>query len=364
MKVIYFSRNAIHLYPPCINQICYLRDLGVEVIVGFGECSNNVKSIFEDKGVKYIDFNIKRLRKGVLGKVESFKKYKQHVEDVLKTYWTENDVLWFGTADSAFAVSNLLKGKKYILSILELYDDNAFYKRSIGKIIKDALAVIACEENRAAIMKCWWNLPEKPFVMPNKPYFHPGKLRVGGSTEKTTECINKIKDKDIVLYQGIIALDRDLGVLARALKNLDEDIYLVLMGNEIDISADSITKIYDKTIYLGYIPAPLHLEVTSYAKIGIANYEDSCLNNLFCAPNKIYEYGGFGLPMLCSEVPGLQYTVGLYHAGICCDFTKEDEIESSLRQILSNYEEYSSNAKLLYENTNNLQVIKKIVGRF
>lgn len=363
MKIIYFTRNAIHLYPPCINQICYLNDLNIEVLVCFGECAENVKSIFKKRNIRYIDLNTKRSCKGILGKIESFMRYKKAVKSILEKEMNKDDILWFGTVDSAFSVANLLKSKKYVLSILELYDENNFYRKNIGKIIKDSLAVIACESNRAAIMKCWWNLKEKPFVMPNKPYFHPEKLRVKGSEELTKKSIEKIDGKKIILYQGIISTDRDLGTLAEALELLNEDVYLVLLGNEINSSADKIKKIYSKTIYLGYIPAPLHLELTSYATIGIANYDDSCLNNIYCAPNKIYEYGGFGLPILCSDVPGLEYTVGAYKAGICCNFKDINEIKEGLEKILSNYKEYSDNAKKMFNSIDNQFVMKKIVKK-
>ena len=136
MKVIYFIRNALQLYPPCINQICYLDDLGVDVTVYFGECTENVKLIFDERKIRYIDFNIKRNFKGVIGKLESIIKYKNCVKKILNSKIDRDSILWFGTADSAFMVSNLIKNKNYVLSILELYDDNNFYRRNIEKIIK------------------------------------------------------------------------------------------------------------------------------------------------------------------------------------------------------------------------------------
>lgn len=360
MKVLYFTRNALNLYPPCLNQICYLNDMGIEIRVYFGNCSQNVKDILSDRKIYYEDLGIDRSKRGYAGKIKSFLSFKTQATRIISKDYCENDVLWFGTVDSAFSIKKEILGKKYVLSVLELYDNNKFYRDNIGKIIKGATAVIACEDTRAAIMKSWWKLTSKPFVMPNKPYFHPEEVQMSGSTDLTKRIIQQLQDKRIVLYQGIISSDRDLGFVAEALRNLHRDIYLVLMGNEINSSVERIKEIYEKTMYLGYIPAPLHLEITSWAEVGIANYDDSCLNNLFCAPNKIYEYGGFGLPMLCSDVPGLRQTVEKYGAGICCDFTKVEDIQNNIKLILDNRDCYSENARKLYSSVNNREVMKRI----
>ena len=54
---------------------------------------------------------------------------------------------------------------------------------------------------------------------------------------------------------------------------------------------EKIIDIYDNCVFYPYVPAPLHLEVTSYARFGILFYRPTILNKAFCAPNKIFEYG-------------------------------------------------------------------------
>ncbi len=363
MKIIFFIRNSLHLYPPCLSQILYLDDLGQEVLVCFGDCDLSIKKILEERGIQYIDFNIQRGKNKYTGKFKSFINYKKNVKIVLETKYNYSDILWFGTADSVFFLRKLLKSKKYVVSILELYDDNKFYKRQIGNYINEAELVISCEVIRSRIMKSWWNLDEVPFTLPNKPYEHPRQKNLPGSTELNKKLISKIKGKNIVLYQGIISSDRELKVLAQALKEINKDYYFVLIGTEFYDSVSAIQQIYDKTIYLGFIPAPLHLEITSYASIGIANYDDSSLNNLFCAPNKIYEYSGFGIPTLCSDVIGLTNTIGKYEAGVCCDFTQISSIKQALFQIANDEKHYEKNAKLFFEATDNLSVMKELVAR-
>lgn len=363
MKIIYLMRNALHLYPPCLSQINYLHDYGIELLVACGDFASSTEKLLNDRKIRYKKLNVKKKHTGLIGKIESYTSYKFAVEKLLKEDYVDGDFLWFGTADSAFSLSTILASQKYryVLSVLELYDNNKFYKNGVGKVINDASIVIACEETRAAIMKCWWKLGKKPYVLPNKPYSHPRVRNLEGSTIEIKNMINQIKDRNILLYQGIISLDRDLGVLAKALNKIDKNIDLVMMGKEIGGSADKIRAIYPRTIYLGYVPAPLHLEITSHALIGVANYDDSCLNNLFCAPNKIYEYTGFGIPVLCSDVPGLLNTIGKYEAGICTDFNCVEEISHSIFEIYDNYAKYSHNASVFYDSTNNNVVMKKII---
>lgn len=351
------------MYPPCLSQICYLDDLGVKVIVGFGGCDESVKKILENRNIKYFDWKITRKKRGYLEKIFSYYNYAKAAKNMIKKVCSKDDILWFGTADSAFALTRTLKDKKYayVLSILELYDNNKLYKKEIGEIIHDAKVVISCEYTRALIMKSWWNLKKIPYVMPNKPYFHPKKKQLEGTIPLTKQMICRIKDKKFILYQGIIAIDRDLKTLAMALSEMKQDIFLVLMGKEINGSAKQIEDIYDKTIYLGYAPAPFHLEVTSYAMIGIANYDDSSLNNLFCAPNKIYEYSGFGIPVIGSNVPGLINTIQKYNAGICVDFMNVFKIREAIERLMLNYEQYSTNAYNFFDTVDNMKVIKEII---
>jgi glycosyltransferase involved in cell wall biosynthesis len=151
-------------------------------------------------------------------------------------------------------------------------------------------------------------------------------------------------------------------VLAEALNEMKSDYTLVLMGREQYDGVNKIKKIYGNTIYLGYFPPPQHLQITSYAYIGIANYDDSSLNNLFCAPNKIYEYTGFGIPVLCSNVPGLINTIGMNQAGECVDFTDKQSIIKGIEKIERNYQFYSTNASIFYSKADNNTVFDSIVS--
>lgn len=361
MKFIYVVRTYLHLYPPCLAQILMLRELGENVIVVFGGCDSKTEDMLKAVGIETRSMDIKRSRVKLIGKLQSYMLYRKQVLKVLDEVYQNGDCIWFGTADSCFSLGKKADKYPFILNVLELYDENAMYRKGVGRVIHDAKAVVACEKTRADIMKMWWGLRKRPYVMPNKPYQLPEKETMGSIAE-TKQMIGEIIGKKAFLYQGIISADRDLGLLANALRKLDrDDIYLVLMGTEMTNSVERLKQIYSNTVYLGYIAAPYHLEVTANAFAGIAYYQGSCLNNLFCAPNKIYEYSGFSLPILCNDVPGLRNTVGKFNAGECVDFDDAEALSSAILRLVENYDTYVSNSKKMFQAVDNFEVVRKVV---
>ena len=112
---------------------------------------------------------------------------------------------------------------------------------------------------------------------------------------------------------------------------------------------------------------PSHLTVTSHAHIGIAVYNASTfgglspLNAVYCAPNKIYEYAGFGIPTLGNNNPGLIYAIEASRAGECVREMKEKAIVAAAKKILENYESYSVAAKAFFDAVDMPTLIKTIL---
>ena len=88
-------------------------------------------------------------------------------------------------------------------------------------------------------------------------------------------------------------------------------------------------------LYLGSVKPPHHLEVASHADVAYISYiaQNGSINAVFCAPNKVYEFAGFGVPMLCNDNPGLKYTVEHNRMGICVPELTTAEITAALNKI-------------------------------
>lgn len=364
-KVIYIMKDALHVYPPCISQIVMLRKLDFEVYVITEECDENSLSVIKNVGanVKILG-NLKPKTKSILARIYHWLAFKKYTIKELKRTYRNGDIIWFGTERTGFVINNYTKNKKTVLNVLELYDRLPTFKYAIKRIITDANAVVACEKNRARIMKQWYNLDEIPYVMPNKPSYD---ITCNKSDDV---CIfeKKIDGRKYILYQGILNAERPLDNFLQALNLTKEKYTFVIIGQTSNIEAEKemmnhMTSIYPNVIYGGFFPAPQHLYITQNAYIGVAIYDASSINTMFCAPNKTFEYSKYNIPILGSDVPGLQLTVEKCGAGICVDIDNPKEIAKAIDDIADNYDQYQLGAKKLYDSVDNIETMKKIVKK-
>lgn len=355
MKILYILKKGFHCYPPCLAQVLYLNDLGHELLVFHGDNSDYINNLFNERRIRHYTLKSDGVCTSRIQSASRLISYSLEALKLLNKYGSEF-IVWFGNLESALFVAQSIK-QKYVLSILELYNVGTLYDKRLKKIIKKAKAVICCETNRATIMKARYGLNNLPFVIPNKAYELPLSQNI-----ELQQRLEPYKGKKILIYQGIIAADRPIAIIAKALAKIsDNKIFLFVVGQSTPQQEEELKKIYKNTICWGYIPAPEHLQITSVSSIGIANYDKSSENNLYCAPNKIYEYGRFGLPMIVSTNPGLVQTVGKFKAGLCIDFSKEEIIINAINEIFSNYKAYSEAAYKLYTTTNNIEIMQKVV---
>lgn len=358
MKIIYVIYNEFDKYPPCISQVRMLKKLNYEVEVIYGNCANSTISILKKEGIKLK--NIKYIKDNKINKIRKLYriiKFRRELYNYIKNI-DDKTVIWFGNAESAIVMKGKLKNKKYIISLLELYDDkDKFRGKLLHGIVENAMYVTVCEENRGYLVKHWYNLDCLPTVFPNKSFEQIQTPRYNPSCSETEKVINQIKNDNIIIYQGIIFKTDELIETAKALNELKKDYKLVLLGQDIENIFPVIKKIYNNTVFFEYVPAPLHLEITSYARIGILFYNPNKLNNVYCAPNKIYEYSGFGIPMIGNNIPGLSNTIGKAGAGICVNLSK-DNIKKAINDIEENYETFSQKSKEFFENLDNFKNMK------
>lgn len=360
-RVLYFVFQQVHTRPPCVTEICMLKDSGIDVAVLTSGCSEPIQQLFQSKGIPCEIFPLAKHRNLLVQKIRNFLNYKKALHAFFEAYWTDDSVLWVGTEQTAIKTWPFLRGvHPIILNALEFYEGN-WYQRNMKRIAPQMDVLTACEPHRAQYMVDWWKLDSQPYILPNKPYTHPRQRYMEGSTPELRQAIAAMKGKKSILYQGSIVADRDLSLLATALKTMDSDYYLVLSGHTEKGNIERLQSLYDRVLYLGNLPAPAHLELTSHATICVAYYKDNCINNRYCAPNKIYEYAGCGVPMLCNDIPGLTETVGKAGAAECVDFRSSEAIAQALRRIEAHYDRYSQAATDFYDQTDNAATIHAII---
>lgn len=362
MKILYVCWDYLEQYPPCQTQLDLLTKSNHSVTLVYRSLVSDSAQVWFTK--LHQNFRTPAFVEGAgkLSKIKTILDFRKVINSLVKH--EHYDLVWFGTEKSALYSAKIVGNIPYIFNCLEYYEKGTTLSRLCGIAAKRAAVCTSCELTRAWLMKLDWQLSELPVVLPNKISKHPRKRYLSPTRSDTAAAINKMKGKRCILYQGWLTNDRSLEAVANALAELDCDIMLALMAPDNLDTQTSIRKlsaIYKRTIYLGYIPSPFHLEVTSHSFIGIARYEGNIINNILCAPNKIYEYAGFGIPILGNNVPGLQYSVGMRKAGLCVDFDNRKDLTNALNELLTNSDMYKNGSEELFEGTDYEAAFQKVI---
>ena len=378
MKIVYIIKKGLQNFPPCLSQVLILNDIGIDTVVYHGANSEYINEILDKRGIKHFTLISDNEKIGSLSSLVKFFRYTNEIRHIVKSF--QDSIIWFGNVESVITLKNSIQNYSYICSCLELHGQNLrgifhqsnvnikadiidkIFKRDLIQIMQNAKAVSCCEVHRAAIMQSMYCLKKLPYVLPNKPY----DLMDANKYEIPNE-IAELSGKFVVLYQGIIDPERPLHKIAAALNEINDDnIVFLIMGKPVEKDGNHIVeelkKQYKNTIYVGYVPSPQHLAYTKYANIGIAVYDNLCLNTIFCAPNKTYEYAKFGVPMLCSDNIGLIETVGAANAGVCVNYEDISEIKNGFKTIIKKYDEYRNGAYKFYESVDNKKTIQVMLS--
>lgn len=360
--VYYFVKSDLHYYPPCVTQIRMLKNAGVNVVAVYGSSKGVIVDILKKENIETVELIDTRGKyKGKTDKIYSWWTYRRAALKFLKNIDRKSSLLWFGNVESYLPLYGGLGKYNTAISFLELLDITSIKSKFTGKIIKKNKFITACEETRAYVMRDNWKLDKMPYILPNKPYEVAIKKNAVPSIKETKEFFDKMGDAKYIIWQGAVFPKTELlSTLAIALREKFPDYYFVIMGLDRRNDIPQLKKLNPNLIHVPYIPAPSHLEITSHAYIAALFYDPNNLNRAFCAPNKIYEYSSFGLPMISNAIPGLRNTIGTAHAGVCVDITKENVI-AAIEYINSHYEEMQEAAFKFYESTDNFKTIKRII---
>lgn len=363
MNIVYILKPSIEIYPPCVSQILTIKDLGYRIEVWYGHCAKPTLELLRENGVVARKFSYPPdSNNSVIGKVKNWAAYRHCILAAMRECDVDETVFWFGTAESAIPLYPLSNRYRMVLSVLELMDTRSISRRFTASIARKCTAVTACQSDRAYIMKSWWKLSSLPYVLPNKPYKIDIEKNAQCTCPETVDAISRVGQRKFIIYQGIFQNVEYISAIAEALRRLDSDIYLVMMGSDRRGIVPMIEKIYKKTVYIEHISSPKHLEITSHALLGVVCYDHTSLNKLYCAPNKIFEYSKFSIPMIGNDVPGLINSIGASGAGVCVPFT-ENKVYEALIELLQNYDEYARAAGKFFESVDNKETVRRLLRR-
>ncbi len=299
--------------------------------------------------------------KGISGKIRHYCRFRRRAWSVIEDAGPKS-LLWVAKIDTAMAMGRPLLKRPYVLTLQELHDKYFLYQRAMRLYASHATAVVVPEYCRANIVRCWHHLTKTPFVLPNKPIPLSRERRLPISDPAAREILASVgPQRRILLYQGGLGPDRDLRPVAKAAAELGDSYRFVILGRPYGDVLPKLREIYPNLVHIPWVRPPTHLEITSHAHLGIVFYNHDALNSIFCAPNKIWEYAAYGVPMICQDIPGLRYTVGLAGAGVCADTNDVSAIVASVRAVDARYANFARDAMLFYESSDTEKIIAQIL---
>lgn len=367
-SIYFILKDDLIYYPPVLSIINVCVQLGYHITF-IGNYSDDTQKKSLEKREVLFSPTIKMNDHGpMIQKLFEKIQFKRQVFKYLNaSKVSEKDYIWLFHTETLCLLHKLVHRYRVIFHPLEFTGTTANWKYrllspslDLAATVRKAAKVICCEYNRAQLTRGIFDLEQMPYVLPNKMYIpkeeetrYPADIQ-----EYITPIISKLKGKKVILYQGVfLDKERRLEEFCETLKILPDDYMLVAMGKGSDYY-ETLKKKYasEKVLFIPFIRPPYHLLITREASIGVLSYFPdstnmaSVINPLYCAPNKIFEYARYGIPMISNDIPGLYYIFMQYHCGevIKSPMTPK-AISETIKKIQMQYAEYSSGAKKYYE---------------
>lgn len=369
-QITVVEMKPINLLPPVQNIIKAILSNGYSVKFVGRNISKISPDILNHENFSYFEIPELKEKNIVIRQFEKRKIYsltKKYVAECMESA----DFLWTTSISAVLALKRDILKYKNIFQLMELTEYAEVFggriKIRVDNFARKAWKVVVPEINRAYIQKVWWQLPTNPVVLPNKPY----DLKIGEVTSELNEAIHKMQSekKKIILYLGVIGSDRNLEEIAKVAFKSDTYAFYIVGKFFNTEGKEELSAVINKygAVYLGEFDPPNHLALVKYAYIGILPYKpikaggNSSLNALYCAPNKIWEYAGFGVPMVGSDVLGLKFPFELWNIGRCCDLNDETSIIKAIEDVDINHDKMSQNCYSFYNSIDLNKIVSGIL---
>ncbi|WP_121966438.1 glycosyltransferase family 1 protein [Myroides sp. N17-2] len=358
-KIVYIHRANFEKRPPVISCVLNLLDIGCEVVLVTTGITEELQNKVVSKGGEVICVDYV-MHKSPFELIRNTFNYRKDIQKVLKSYNRNEVMLWVEGNYTITSLFDIFTKFEYVLQIQE----NDFERHklpfvNLKRILQNAKLIYMPEYNRAWLYKIKFELDKLPLIMPNKAYLMPSGDEFSDLERKHSEKVKLLKEKKNIIYQGLLCKERDLKPFLRAFA--DNSTYnIVLIGKDYGV-LDEYKQIIPTLIHFDYLPYPDYFIVTKYGDIGIVTYEPDNINTVYCAPNKLYEYSYFGIPLIGNDIPGLSYPINTYKMGVIVDITNELSIQDAVCKIEVNYQDYKSNATRFYNDCDNQKVLNSVL---
>jgi glycosyltransferase involved in cell wall biosynthesis len=218
---------------------------------------------------------------------------------------------------------------------LEMF--NSGLKRRVWRfvqnyVLKYADVVMHAERHRLEYFHNTYRTDAKPFLLENLPYYREN-------------LPSRRKNEDLrFVYLGVLAPDRYCTVMLEAFAGIREH------GTSFDLVGYYGSKQYRMAVEdvlsrcradnVRVLPPVSHDDIYSFLEnydVGLAFYENTNLNNYYCAPNKVYDYIQLGMPVITNDYPGLKEIIADNKIGVCIPEVSVNQLHAAVKSIKGNY---------------------------
>lgn len=147
----------------------------------------------------------------------------------------------------------------------------------------------------------------------------------------------------ILVYQGNLTEERELSFFIKSMKQLpDVKLYMIGSGPSMQEYRELSKQLNleERVVFTGRLSNDEMMDYLSKCTIGIISYPFTNLNNIYCAPNKIFEYAAISLPFIGTKQPFIESVREEYGIGETFDYGSEASFVENVKKIIDNYSMY------------------------
>jgi glycosyltransferase involved in cell wall biosynthesis len=222
----------------------------------------------------------------------------------------------FCAAAARFWGAELVYDSREIYSELPSFHDRPLLKKTVVLIEKACLARARCvtatgQLDSEVLEKLLGIRPIR--LLRNFPLRRTDSEKISYSHRFRAKVTGKI-----LVYQGILVPGRGIETLFQLLKMLPT-VGLVLLGGGVygsfyrDLAEKS--GVGERVLFAGKIRQRELSKYTAGSDIGMSLIENTCDNNYYALPNKLFEYIMAGLPVVVSDMPQMRAVVEQFGVG-------------------------------------------------
>lgn len=313
--------------PPLVTAAVVLGRTGTEIEMEVAGCEPATLRQLEGSGVTCRSLGARRYPRSLVGKALLRLRYARLLRSAVRE--SPPEVIWYHTAHGMRYrrwLRRLAPGAVEVAHAHELYPPHSRPHAIQERAVRDASCWIAPESGRGEVLAKSTGSRAPGFIVPNRPLatLAPPPLRDGLAGALFREHGGSRRCTRFVIYQGWMAEDRCIIEAVEGFRLLGRpEVGLILLGEcRVPSFARRIRRAAagdSRVVVADKIPPPDHLRVTAGCEVGLMLYAPTGLNNLLCAPNKIYEYAWCGLGVVMPALPHLRALCEEHGFGRTCD---------------------------------------------